>query len=438
MLKDTNMKDLIHSIAVKIVFAVQISVFAVSIVMVMALMPVIKEHVSDDFLGKVNVQVVFVIIVGLVFGAILGTIMSLLILKPINMLNKGIANLANLDFRASGNEQKLAARKDETGTMARSIFKMREALMDIVEDLKKQSDFLNEAANNLSVNANETNNAVVQVERAVGEIADGANSQAEETQLATENVILIGDMVENTVGQVELLASNSSTMKKASDEAFEALKQLGATNDKTKAAIDKIYIQTHTTNESALKIKQAITMISEIAEETNLLSLNASIEAARAGEQGRGFAVVAAQIQKLAEQSNESAKQIEQISDSLINDSEEAVETMNTVRQIINEQSANVEKTDVEFGEVKTGIDSSLESVSLISNSMDKLDEARVKVVDVVSNLTAIAEENAASSQETLASVTEVTATVENVASQGKELKNVSDRLKQTINVFKF
>ena len=145
------------------------------------------------------------------------------------------------------------------------------------------------------------------------EIADGANSQAEETQKATENIILIGTMVEETVGQVEKLSENAQAMQKAGDEAIETLKQLDSTNGKTKEAIDRIYAQTHTTNESALKIKEATTMIAEIAEETNLLSLNASIEAARAGEQGKGFAVVAAQIQKLAEQSNESARQIEEI-----------------------------------------------------------------------------------------------------------------------------
>ncbi len=432
------MKKLLNSMAVRIVIVIQLCTFISSFIMVLALMPVIKEHVTEEFLGEVNVQVVFVLVVGLVLAMVLGTVMSLVIIKPIKMLNNGIANLSTLDFRASGNEQKLAARRDEIGTMACSIFKMRESLMKIVEDLKKQSDFLNESANNLSLNTNETNNAITQVERAVEEIAQGANSQAEETQLATENVILIGDMVENTVGQVNLLSSNSNAMQKASDEAFETLKQLDSTNDKTKSAIDRIYTQTNVTNESALKIKQAITMISEIAEETNLLSLNASIEAARAGEQGRGFAVVAAQIQKLAEQSNESAKQIEEISDSLIKDSEDAVQTMQAVRLIINEQSANVEKTGIGFDEVKKGIDSSIASVNMISSSMDKLDDARTKVVDVVSNLTAIAQENAASSQETLASVSEVTATVGNVASQGKELKDVADKLRNSINIFKF
>ena len=428
----------IHSIAVKIVAAIQVTIIVVVVAMIGALMPVVSEYVPAEAFQKVNRNIMLVVLTGVVLGVVFGIIISGIIVKPITMLNKGVANLAKLDFRATGNEHKLAQRKDETGQMARSVFEMREALLNLVNQLKEESELLSEVAGGLSINTKSTGEAIEQVERAVGEITDGANSQAEETQRATENVILIGSMVEETVGQVEKLSSNAQAMQKAGDEAIETLKQLDATNGKTKEAIERIYEQTHTTNESALKIKEATTMIAAIAEETNLLSLNASIEAARAGEQGRGFAVVAAQIQKLAEQSNESARQIEEITDLLIRDSEEAVETMNGVREIIDEQSANVERTGEGFADVKIGIDNSISSVKMISHSMDKLDEARNSVVDVVQNLTAIAEENAASTQETLASVTEVTATIDNVSEQAVNLKDVSSKLDESINIFQF
>ena len=145
----------------------------------------------------------------------------------------------------------------------------------------------------------------------------------------------MGDMIEKNNSQIENLNVNAEEMTKAGDSAIDTLKELETINGKTKNAIDVIYEQTNTTNESAMKIREAINLITDIAEETNLLSLNASIEAARAGEQGRGFAVVAGQIQKLAEQSNESARKIEAIVASLIEDSDKAVETMNEVRQIM-------------------------------------------------------------------------------------------------------
>ena len=436
--KNTNKTKLMNSIAVKLVWGVQIAVIVVLAVMIMAVMPVMQKYVPSDMFKAVNREITVVIVAAIIFGTIIGMICASIVIRPIKMLNKGVNNLANLDFRASGNEEKLAKRKDETGEMARSIFAMREALLNLTNQLKDESNLLNEVADGLTVNTQETSSTVEQVERAVGEIATGANSQAEETQKATENVILIGTMVEETVGQVEKLSANAQAMQKAGDEAIATLKQLDATNDKTKEAIEKIYSQTHTTNESALKIKEATTIIADIAEETNLLSLNASIEAARAGEQGRGFAVVAAQIQKLAEQSNESARLIEEITDSLIRDSEEAVETMDAVREIINEQSTNVEKTGEGFADVKVGIDSSIESVELITSSMERLDDARVKVVDIVQNLTAIAEENAAGTQETLASVTEVAASTENVSGQAVNLKDVAGQLDNSINMFQF
>lgn len=397
--EEKRIMALLNSIAVKMVWGIQLAIIVVVVAMIVTLMPIVKEYIPEEAFDRVNSNIMLVVLGGIVFGAILGFVMSRIVVTPITMLSKGIANLAKLDFRVTGNEQKLAARKDETGEMARSIFEMREVLFQLVNRLKEESELLNDVASGLTNNAQSTGEAV---------------------------------------GQVEKLASNAHAMQKAGDEAIETLKQLDSTNDKTKEAVERIYRQTHTTNESALKIKEVTGMIASIAEETNLLSLNASIEAARAGEQGRGFAVVAAQIQKLAEQSNESAKQIEAITDLLIRDSEEAVETMNTVREIIDEQSINVERTGIGFADVKTGIDNSIDSVKIISNSMDKLDEARGGVVDVVQNLTAIAQENAASTQETLASVTEVMASIDEVSGQSVNLRELSGELEKSINVFQF
>lgn len=376
-------------------------------------------------------------IIVLVVCGLLGFGLGKLVVRPINMLAKNVLKLSEMDFTADETQEKLNRRKDETGQMSRAISGLREELVKVYAQIKEQSKSLYKAAETLSGETMETSEAVGQVDRAVGEIADGATSQAEETQKATENVILIGNMVEEAGEQVSSLNSNADAMQRASVEAMETLRELDHTNVQTREAIEKISEQTNTTNESALKIREATTMITSIAEETNLLSLNASIEAARAGEQGRGFAVVASQIQKLAEQSNESAREIEEIIDSLIHDSEEAVETMDSVKEIIARQSANVERTGAGFAEVKKGIDTSLENISAISDSISRMDEARVNVVDVVQNLTAIAEENAAGTEETSASATEVGAIVQNMAEQAGKLKEVAGQLESSMDVFK-
>lgn len=358
-------------------------------------------------------------------------------ITPIKRVTEIVGRLAHMDFTEIEGQDKLVKRTDETGMMSRAVAELRAQLAEIVSSLRQQSTQLFSASESLHTNASETASTVEQVEKAVSEISEGASSQADETQKATENVILMGNMVEETSQEVANLISNADHMKKASDEATATLVALEKINQHAKEAIDVIYEQTNTTNESALKIREATSLITSIAEETNLLSLNATIEAARAGEQGRGFAVVASQIQKLAEQSNESARQIENIIDSLISDSQKAVETMGEVKTIMESQSENVEKTDAIFTEVKSGITSSIEGVNKIADKTKRLDEARVNVVDVVQNLTAIAEENAASTEETSASVTEVSNIVYNISENASQLKNVADGLEQNMNIFK-
>lgn len=359
--------------------------------------------------------------------------------RIVGAIDKGVHMLHNV---ADGDlthqfDTSLLGRKDEIGNMCQSLVHLQGELVNIVKNIKNQAEDLKEASDTMNQRMIETTNNVSQVEKAVEEIATGANSQAEETQKATENVIFMGNMVEDTKAQVEELLANGERMMSDGQDAAQILRALDAINAKAKDSIDVIYEQTNTTNTSALKIREATDLITAIAEETNLLSLNASIEAARAGEQGRGFAVVAAQIQKLAEQSNDSARQIEDIITSLISDSEKAVETMVSVKDIMEEQSENVEKTDKIFGKVLTGIKTASEGIEQIAVSTDKLDESRKVVVDTVQNLTAIAEENAASTEETSASTTEVGNAITDISDQSQKVANISDAIKQGIDYFK-
>ena len=164
--------------------------------------------------------------------------------------------------------------------------------------------------------------------------------------------------------------------------------------------------------------------------------MNASIEAARAGEQGRGFAVVASQIQKLAEQSNESARQIAEIINMLIADSNEAVGTMNDVMQIMEEQNQNIHKIEQEFKNLSDQIEKSIGGVSNIADKTQVLDNARVNVIDIVQNLTAIAEENAAGTEETSASVAEVSNIVNQISESVNELRGIAEILENRMNDF--
>lgn len=307
----------------------------------------------------------------------------------------------------------------------------------MVSRIKKQSDLLTESAESLNIGANETALTMEQVENAVNDIASGASSQAEETQRATENVEIMGDMVKETNAEVERLMQYAHTMQASSDHAQTILSRLGEINAKAEEYIEMIATQTRVTNESTVKIGEASRMIADIATETNLLSLNASIEAARAGEQGRGFAVVALEIQKLADQSNASAEEIGSIIETLRHDSEEAVQMMEQVREIIREQSSQMRMTDEAFDEIQEGVQESVSGMSQISTRTKRLDEARVNVVDVVHNLTVIAEENAAGAEQTSASVAEVTSVVSDISEKSDYLRKIAEELDEGINIFK-
>lgn len=376
-------------------------------------------------------------VIALFVSLLIAFFVARFIIRPINQITQTTIRLAEMDFAQNADEKLLDQRKDETGRMSRALSTLRAELQNVVSSIKEQSGHLAAASETLEQDAGKTAETVDQVERTVSEIADGATSQAQDTQKATQNVIVMGDMIQSTNEEMETLFRNTTQMKEAGQSAKNTLQDLNTINQKAMDAIDIIYEQTNTTNESAQKIREAITLITSIAEETNLLSLNASIEAARAGEQGRGFAVVASQIQKLAEQSNDSAKQIETIIASLMHDSENAVHTMDDVREIVKEQNTHLQETDKAFASILQGVDLSMQGMDSISSKTQKLDEARVRVVDVVQNLTAIAEENAASTQETSASITQVSNTVYGISEQSQQLKQIADELEDVMRIFR-
>lgn len=370
--------------------------------------------------------------------AILGFFISTRMFKRVGQMQGMIDRMKNLDFTVDETETKLLQSKDEFGIMAKALASLQQKLGETVSQIKNQSDRLFDSSNGMYKNISNMTQTTDQVDRAVQEIAEGATNQANETQKANENVITIGTMIEDTNNEVEELKKTAKNMQEAQRTAHEILEELGTVNQHTKASVEEIAQQTMTTNVSATKIREVTGLITDIAEETNLLSLNASIEAARAGEAGRGFAVVASQIQKLAEQSDVSAKQIENIIDQLVADSEKAVATMEQVQRIIDEQSRDVDRTGEVFRSVSDGIQKSIDGINLIGQKVQNMDQARIAVVDTVSNLSAIAEENAASTQESSASVTSITGIADEMQISSEDMRKIAEDLDQRMAAFKY
>lgn len=379
--------------------------------------------------------IIFCIILSVVLG-FSGFLMIDRLTKPIITISKIVGKFAKMDLTPDPRLDKISRRKDETGITGVALLSLRKELAGIISDIQQQSALLYHTAESLSSNAAATSGTVQNVERAVSDIAANATSQAEETQKATDDILLIGNMVENTSSEVSSLRTIAQSIKSSSDHANSTLRELDSINQRAIDSINTIYEQTHTTNESALKIKEAASLISSIADETSLLSLNASIEAARAGEAGRGFAVVASQIQKLAEQSNQSASQIDAIIYALLEDSQNAVETMESVRDIMIQQNENVTKTGSTFFQVQGGISESVTNVDSIASRTDQLNTARVNIVDVVQNLASIAEQNASNTQETSAAVLEVANVMQEISEHATKLQEIASALEANMNAF--
>lgn len=380
-----------------------------------------------------NYGMTIAFLIMLVMGTIC-YIVTYVMLKPINRMNKVIQKIGSLDLRVNEDLEKALAQKTEIGAMAKSITQLRDNLANIVLIIQEQTNEVYETASIVRTESESIAENTAQMEKSIDEIAQGAALQAEETQSATTNVILIGNMVEETKSETIVLKESAENMLKAEQEAVQIFNELNISNERMVLSIEEISKQTSTTNQCAKKIQQAISVITEIASETNLLSLNAFIEAARAGEAGRGFSIVAGQIKKLAEQSEKSAGQIDDILCALMLESEKSVNIMNDVKETCMNQNKSVELSQKAFKEIKTNIDEAMNSVESVSMKANKLEAARGRVIEVVQNLSAIAEENAAGVQETAASSIEVATAMENMNKSSNHLKAVADSLKESIN----
>ena len=334
-------------------------------------------------------------------------------------------------------DTKLLGRKDEIGDLAKAIETLQQALLNIIRKISQSSEQITKAADDLGVTANETNSTMKQVECAVSSITGNISEQAQSTKSTTDNIVLMGEQIGITSSEVNLLNQNADLMRKSSEQATTTIQQLRQINAEVENSIETINRQIHLTNDSAQKIRAATEIIASIADETNLLSLNASIEAARSGESGRGFAVVAAQIQKLAEQSNNSSRAIEKITNDLINNSAETVAIMSNVHEIISSQSQNMIETEQIVAEVMSGIGMSLERIEQIESSTVMLEDSRNRIVQAVEGLSEIAQQNAASTQETCAQTVEVSNTFAEIEGSAKQLMDIAEDLSNTMKYFR-
>lgn len=376
----------------------------------------------------------FVILCGIISG-IISFIMIRKIVKSIKRLESTIGTLLNNDLTVI--HKKYEFEHDEVESINNKSIDFSNHLNNTISQIKNTSRNLKDIASDLKLNIQFTNDNCNQISQAIENVASGAVSQAEDTTNAAQNASDMMDELSQIKNDVNALSSIATSMNDTKNTTIRTLNNLQEVNGVIVNKMESTNKQVHATNDSVEQIKKAVEMIQDIASQTHLLSLNASIEAARAGDNGKGFAVVAEEIGKLASQSAESSKEIEDILKTLVNNYDEIIENVNDTSKNIDTQIVKLSETKESFSNLENDINETIEQISEINIMIEKIDVEIGKMVDMISNLSAISEENSASTEQTMASIQELNATINQIYEKSQIVDSSSDALINEVNIFK-
>ena len=412
----------------------------------------VKQNNSDDIIGMIfagmparEVDKTINLVSGLLF-LILGIVLVLTIFVSV-LASKEIAsaiedsvlvvqNMASGNLNVSINRKNLG-RKDEVGKLSAGTKSLRESLGNMIGAISDNTLSLDVASQDMSNIAGQASDAMDSISENLKSVLESAKNQAEVTASVDDNVNNINMMLKQTGDEADGLSDAADDMLGTGREVDNSLKNLYNSNEEVLDAIERIRKQTSETDISVDKIKEAVNLIASIAEETNLLSLNASIEAARAGESGKGFAVVAVEISKLAEQSNAASADIEKMIMDLGQNSERTVETMEMVQDAINRQSDDMNNTRKIFEKVKDRINLVAKGVANIREATERLEGETTYIAEDINGLNAAANKNMENVKETMEDGEEVLKVVKNVSSMSVNVNTAANEMMQSVEKFR-
>ena len=318
-----------------------------------------------------------------------------------------------------------------------SAKELQQRLTGVVTKVSENTEALDQAVETVDVMSENSASGAKTISVAVSEVTLGNQSLAQHVERVSGETLAIEKGIDEINQNVQALVTNATGIKQVNMDAASYMDKVMESSGKSVDVVAQINVQIEETNKAVSKIDQAVAMITSIANQTNLLSLNASIEAARAGEAGRGFAVVADEIRELADQSKNSAEEIQNIMNHVKEQSEKTVRLSSLVAETIAEEQVLVKDAQDKFDDLSEGVEASVVAISSIHEKTAALNGATERIVSVVSDLSALSEENAASSEEMNASVEDITEGVEEIKRNSDEMRGMSLQLKESVAYFK-
>lgn len=380
--------------------------------------------------------IAFILVIAAAFVVI--SIIALLVSKYIT---SGISNVTATIDTLSKNDLSVhkaaSSSHDEIGILSRAAKTMEESLSKIVVTLKELTDKLTESNNVMKTGTEEADESMNSIQTAASELANTATQQANDTEQIANQMMDLKTVMEKSMGSTSALGEASNTIDLVTTDGMKVVEELTVITDQSMEAFQKIFDVIDRVNDSTKKINEASDMISSIAGQTNLLSLNASIEAARAGDAGKGFAVVAEEIRKLSDQSAESVSTINSMLNELKTNSDQATEQTALVREFVNKQGSSVSHTKDRFMDIVSSINSIEQEIGTLNAVNRELGEGIKNISDVVSSLSAASEENAATAEELSATTEVVSESVKSIRETGSEINKSSEELNAIISKFK-